>query len=199
MAQYEEDFEFGDKLPGRGEIAEERWVRAREQLVFRDLVQEMLSKSGRYKTNGSAISCPFHGSDRTPSFTFYDQNNSAFCFGCPPPTANQTYDPVSFIAKYFEISKVKALEWLEKHYRLPHIANQWVQEDEEDEDGPDTFYTVEDLEPMYLAVAPKLIESVTDARKVLKAYFIAQREDDPLFLARILGRERIASINQKRA
>lgn len=194
MAQYEEDFEFGDKLPGRGEIAEERWTRARE-LDHVTVLSEVLNKG----IHGDVINCPMGlHRDSTPSFTIYRKSNSSFCFGCPLPAKNQAYDNISFISRYFEISKVKALEWLEKHYKLPHIADQQVQEDDEDDEGPDAFYTVEDLEPMYLAVAPKLIESVEDARKVLKAYFIAQKEEDPLFLARILGRERIAGISQKR-
>lgn len=191
-----EDFEFGDDLGlSRSEINPLRWDRARE-IDHVTVLSEVLHKG----IHGDVINCPMgYHRDSTPSFTIYRKSNSSFCFGCPAPASNQAYDNISFIAKYFEISKVKALEWLEKHYKLPRIADQWVhEEDEDEEEGPDTFYTVEDLEPMFLAVAPKLIESVEDARKVLKAYFIAQKEDDPLFLARILGRERIESINQKR-
>jgi hypothetical protein len=191
----EEDFEFGERLPGRDrDIAPERWLRVKEEIVFRDLVQEMLSKHGKWKINGNAISCPFHGKDSTPSFNFYEGSNSAFCFGCPPPVQNQTYDAVSFVAKFYEISPSKALQWIEKHYKLPFIAGQIHEEEDEEDEEPDSFYTVDDLAPLYLSVAPKLIESVEDAKQLLRTYFLALREDDPLFLARVLGRQRLASI-----
>lgn len=190
MSNSEEDFEFGETLPTRnGEVAPERWVRIREQIVFMDLARELLVKSGAWKQNGNAISCPFHGSDRTPSFTFYPGSNSAFCFGCPPPKQNQTYDSIAFISKFFGISKYKALEWIEKHYRLPFIEGSGYEEEEED-----LSLSVKDLQAPFLSLAPKLIESVDDAKDLLKTYFIAIKEDDPLFLARVIGRERLNSI-----
>ena len=196
----DEDFEFGEKLlPLRDrEIAPERWTRVREEIVFRDLVRELLTKSGTFKTNGSAVSCPFHGKDSTPSFTFYDSSNSAYCFGCPPPKRNQTYDPVSFVSKYFEISPTKALQWIEKRYELPFIMGQLPEDEEDEEEESEGLYTVDDLKPMYLTVAPSLIDTVDDAKQIVQAYFLAVTEENPLFLARILGRERIASISSYR-
>lgn len=192
-----EDFEFGESLPVRdGEVSSERWVRVREQIVFMDLAKELLSKSGMWKQNGNAISCPFHGSDRTPSFTFYPSSNSAFCFGCPPPKQNQTYDAINFVAKFFGINKYKALQWIEKHYQLPFIGGSKYEEDDEEEEE-ETLLSVRDLQGPFLLLAPKLIETVDDAKDLLKTYFIALKEDDPLFLARVIGRERLASIKVK--
>ena len=181
MTHSEEDFEFGDALPVRdNDVATERWVRVRDEIVFMDLARELLVKSGSWKQNGNAISCPFHGTDRTPSFNFYPSSNSAFCFGCSPPASNQTYDAINFVAKFFGINKVKALEWIEKHYKLPYISGAKDEDDEEEESS----FTVADLKPVYLSIAPGLIECVDDAKDLLKTYFIAEREDDPLFLAR---------------
>lgn len=188
-----EDFEFGEALPTRGgEVAPERWTRVREQIVFMDLARELLSKSGMWKQNGNAISCPFHGSDRTPSFNFYPASNSAFCFGCPPPKQNQTYDAVTFVSKFFGINKYKALQWIEKHYKLPFIEGTRYEEEEDDE--TEEFLSVRDLQPTFISLAPKLIESVEDAKDLLKTYFIAVKENDPLFLARVIGRKQLDSI-----
>ena len=195
----EEDFEFGEELPGEGlEIAPERWERIRNEIIFKDLAEELLSKAGMWKRDGNSICCPFHGRDSTPSFTFYDGSNSAYCFGCPPPKQNQTYDSVNFIAKYFGISKVKAMEWLEKKFKLPFIAgmpeDREPKEEEDEEEEVAYSLTVEDIAPLYLQVAPTLIECVADAKALIRKYFLAVHEDDPLFLARVLGRRRLESI-----
>jgi hypothetical protein len=193
----EEDFEFGDKLPGLDqEIAPERWERVRNEIVFKDLAEEILSRAHLWHMSGNKINCPFHGSDSTPSFTFYDESNSASCFGCPGTPKDQFYDNVNFIAKYFGINKVAALQWLEKHFKLPPIAGQPIEpdeEEEEDEEESDPF-TVKDLAPVFLTVAPTLIETVEDAKYLIKKYFLALHLDDPLFLARVLGRKRLESI-----
>ena len=191
----EEDFKFGDRLPtDDGEIAAERWERVREEVDFIVLAEELLSKAGVWHREGNAIRCPFHGSDSTPSFNLYPQTNSAFCFGCPPPKQNQTYDAINFVAKWFDINKVRALEWIEKKYKLPFIASTIEPDYEEDEEDEEYSLTVEDLTPLYLQVAPTLIENVDDAKSLLKKYFLAVREDYPLFLARVLGRQRLDSI-----
>lgn len=191
----EEDFEFGDKLPDRDdEIAPERWERVREEVNFIALAEELLTKSKVWHREGNAIRCPFHGSDSTPSFYLYDHTNSGYCFGCPPPKQNQTYDSINFVAKFFDINKVEALRWIEKHYKLPYIAGTPSPDYEEDEEDEEYTLTVEDLAPHYLRVAPTLIESVDDAKALLKKYFLAVREEDPLFLARVLGRRRLDSI-----
>lgn len=192
-----EDFEFGDRLPGfTRAIAEERWFRAREEIVFRDLVGDLLVRSrAGYDSGAKVISCPFHGSDSTPSFQFYDQNNSAFCFGCPPPVSNQAYDNISFVAKFFDINKVEALKWIERRYKLPPIADERLEEDEDESDEHDDLFTVEDLLPEFMKTAPTLIRTVGDARHLLRAYFSSIKEENPLFLARILGQERLRSIH----
>lgn len=187
-----EDFEFGEELDG--EIAPERWERVRDEIDFVGLIEELMSKAGTWYRDGNAIRCPFHGSDSTPSFTLYPHTNSAYCFGCPPPKQNQTYDTINFVAKWFGISKGKALEWVEKRFKLPHIGSTPAPDYEEDEEDEEYSLTVEDLAPVYLKVAPTLIENVDDAKLLIKRYFLALREEDPLFLARVLGRKRLESI-----
>jgi len=54
-----------------------RWERANDEINFQDLVQEF---TGKYSND--KISCPFHGTDSTPSFGFWPHKNNGFCFGC---------------------------------------------------------------------------------------------------------------------
>lgn len=194
----QEDFKFGDPLPRLGgEVAPERWQRVREQVVFRDLVRDILTKHGLWHVEGNACSCPFHGKDSTPSFTFYDGSNSAFCFGCPPPKKNQMYDSVSFISRFFEISPSRALAWIEKKHNMPFIAFEEEEEEEEDFDEEGEVFTFQDLRSTFLTTAPKLISSVSDAKILLASYFTAKREDDALHLAKLLGRERLDRLRKR--
>lgn len=194
----QEDFEFGEVLPRMGgEIAPERWQRVREQVVFRDLARDILTQYGRWHQEGNAISCPFHGSDSTPSFNFYAESNSAFCFGCPPPKKNQMYDSVSFVSRFFEISPGKALAWIEKKYKMPFIAFEGEEEPEDDETEEASFFSFDDLKGVFLMTAPKLIGSATDAKILLSSYFTAQENDDALHLAKLLGRERLDRLKKR--
>jgi hypothetical protein len=187
--------EVGETIPHVGsEIALERWERAKTEISFKDMVEEILTKDHAWKLNGNKINCPFHGTDSTPSFTLYEDTNSASCYGCPGTPRDQFYDNVKFVSMYFNINRVMALEWIEKHYKLPRIANQTIQEEDEDEEDEDVKFTVKDLSPAYLALAPTLVESVADAKSLIKKYFLAFHQDDPLFLARVLGRKRLESI-----
>lgn len=189
----DEDFEFGEALSDRGEIHPDRWERARTEIDHVSLIEEILGKS----VTGNVINCPMGvHRDSTPSFNIYRHTNSSFCFGCPPPVKDQSYDNINFVSKIFGFNKVKALEWLEKRFKLPTIADTAfiAPEYEEDEEDEEYTLTVDDLIPVYLQIAPGLIESVDDAKSLLKKYFLAIREDDPLFLARVIGRKRLESI-----
>jgi hypothetical protein len=188
------DFEFGDKLPYLDdEIHPDRWLRARNEIDHVALLEEFIKKP----IMGNVINCPLGiHRDSTPSFNIYRQSNSSHCFGCPGTTKEQYNDNVNLVSKWFGINKVAALQWLEKHFKLPPIAGQPIEPDEEeerDEEESDPF-TVKDLVPMFLTIAPTLIETVDDAKYLIKKYFLALHLDDPLFLARVLGRKRLESI-----
>ena len=189
----DEDFEFGEVLQARDtDISLEQWDRARQEIDHIALIEEL---TGLVVGHTSVISCPMGTHrDSTPSFNIYRKSNSSYCFGCPPPKQNQTYDNINFVAKWFDINKVEALKWIEKHYKLPAMAGVPEPDYEEDEEDEEYTLTVDDLIPIYLQIAPGLIESVEDAKSLLKKYFLAIREDDPLFLARVIGRERLESI-----
>lgn len=205
----DETFNFGEDLPyDFGEICQERWDRAREEIDFRDLAQELLVKDGLWHRKGNAISCPFHGGahgESTPSFNFYPASNSAFCFGCPPPKQNQCYDPISFVARYFGMTNSQALVWLEHKFQLPLLQaasvdkyllvdenGQVISEESEEEEDTGISYSCEDVSKLYIRVAPSLIKSVADAQDLLKTYFIATLDENPLPLARVLGKDRLA-------
>src|SRR5208282_2777060 len=69
-----EDVEFSRaavKALYGGVVAEQRWSRANSEIRFDDVVQELTGKWGR------AISCPFHGTDSTPSFYLFAQTMMA--------------------------------------------------------------------------------------------------------------------------
>lgn len=206
MPNLDESFQFGDDLPyDFGEICQERWDRAREEIDFRDLIQEILIKDGLWRRKGNAISCPFHGGsagESTPSFTLYQSSNSAFCFGCPPPKQNQSYDTISFVARYFGMTNSQALVWLEQKYQLPLLQSsasdkylivstdgEVIEDDEEEE-----TFSCQELAPLYLQVAPTLIKSVADAKDLLKTYFVAMKDENPMLLAKVLGRERLQKL-----
>jgi hypothetical protein len=191
----EEDFEFGDKLPFLDdEIHPDRWLRARTEIDHVSLLEEFIKKP----ITGNVINCPLGThSDSTPSFNIYRNTNSSHCFGCPGTTKEQYNDNVTLVAKWFSINKVAALQWLEKHFKLPPIAGQAAEpEDEEDEtdEEPANPFTVKDLAPAFLALAPTLIETVGDAKYLIKKYFLAEHLENPLLLAQVLGRARLESI-----
>lgn len=50
--------------------------------------------------------CPFHG-DRSPSFVFYEDTNSFYCFGCSAGSK-----PIDFISLKENISKASAIDYI---------------------------------------------------------------------------------------
>ena len=156
-----------------------RWGRVRDDINFQDLVGELTGLTSHDK-----IRCPFHGVDRTPSFAFYPHKNNGWCFGCPPK--EQFYDNVNFVAKFFSISRTKALLWLEKSNNLTEIPD--VEDDEDEEEEETVTITFEDLAPLYIiqAAAHPATQDVELAQDYLKRYFEAEALGDTLALARVL-------------
>jgi hypothetical protein len=167
-----------------------RWERARTDILFEDLVEEL------HGTRQQVISCPFHGRDSKPSFHLYRRTNDAYCFGCKPG-ANY-YDSIRFVAAKLEMTHVKSLLWLEKHYNLPHIAD--ALDDYTDEESEEVSITFDDLSGPYIFRASTDIQATKDvelAMDYLKIYFQAKKATetgDPLPLARVLGRDIIKKI-----
>ena len=148
-------------------INPERWERARTEIEFEDVVEELTGQ-----TSFDKIRCPFHGSDRTPSFAIYRNSNDGWCFGCPPPKENQYYDNIRFASRYLGISRVKALVWLEKFGNLPPLDDVIVEVEEKE-------VTIEfrDLSEAYITLARRdvlLHRDLELAREYLHMYFQAE-------------------------
>jgi len=188
------------------EINPKRWERVRTEIRFEDVVSDLSGHSG------SAIRCPFHGSDSTPSFWIYRGSNDGWCFGCPPK--EQYYDQVRFAAKYLDISRPQALRWLEKKWDLPAMPDEPDEEDEAEE----VQLRFEDLQEPFILRAIKQVREFKDvelAEDYIHYYFkavgnlkmsdMAKKEGEPedaaefevkaaTTLARVLGKAEIASI-----
>jgi len=188
-----EDIEFArsaaDKLYSLGTalgINPERWDRVRDEVLFSDVVEEVLGK------HGSPINCPFHGRDSTPSFYVYPpaRGNCGWCFGCAP---DGYYDNVKLVSKTFDIDRVKALVWIEKKWNLPPLQD--VPREEEEEEFVEVVF--DDLSEAYILQAAKEIQHAKDfelASEYLRIYFQADRDQDPMPLARVVGRETVQRI-----
>jgi hypothetical protein len=173
---------------GPYEVHPERWERVREDIRFDDLVEEFEGTGHR-----EVISCPFHGRDSKPSFHLYRRTNDAYCFGCCE--GQKYYDAVRFVAAKMGCSRIEALRWIEKHYNLPPIAD--VRMDEEEEQGEIQILSFEDLTPYYITKASRDIATSRDvelAESYLRIFFEAKKENNPLPLARVLGREAVRAI-----
>lgn len=202
----DEDVDFGDANELRVEgISEARWDRVKTQIDVRDVVYML------HNRRGSPISCPFHGRDSKPSFYFYLENNDCHCFECPD--GDNYWDNVKIVARTLEISRSQALRYLEREFKLPKleedpadIAVDLDEEPEEDEDEqPTMLLTFEDIAPAFVTTARKLIkstagttESVPTATTLLECYFTAEKHEDPLPLARVVGAETVRALIKKK-
>lgn len=176
-------------------IPRERWDRIKELIDFRDVIEAVVDNP---RWSSSAISCPFHGRDSTPSFTIYTGTNDAYCFGCPD--GDQNWDHVKLVARTLEISKRKALAWLERHFNLPAWTGP-ANELEEDEDTPEVTLTTAELVEPYIDTVRTYArahrhhpETPAELRRAISKFFHAQAEDDALSLARTIGRKQLRSI-----
>lgn len=175
------------------DIHPDRWERARWEIDFYDFAMEFLQENKLLKGRvDTVISCPFHGRDSTPSFHFYRSSNSAFCFGCPPPARDQFYDSVSLVSRTFQISKRDALVYLEKRFKFPAILGEKKEDDEE------ISLTFSDLrEPLLIQESSKS-RTVAESLEVMSSFFRAMKIDDPLPIARLLGKERVKSVLRRK-
>lgn len=170
-----------------------RWDRAIDEINFQELVEEF---TGKYSND--KISCPFHGSDSTPSFAFFPHKNNGWCFGCPP--GEQFYDNIIFTAKTLSVSRVKALYWLEKKYALPAMDDIKLEDDEDEEE--EVSLELGDLTEAYIRQARREVQAHQDAELALgyiQRYFEAEHDKDPLTLARVLDPSTFQGILQKKA
>jgi hypothetical protein len=154
-------------------INPERLEQIKREIEFADLVEDL---TGKY---GSEISCPFHGTDSTPSFYIYpvSRGNNGWCFGCPP--GHQYWDHVRFVKELLGYSYPKAVEYLEKQYSLPFIPDVEEEIEEEEETGEVTI-TVEpeDLTELFVLHARREIQTNRDteqAEEFLRIYFEAEK------------------------
>ena len=170
-----------------------RWERAIEEVNFQDLVEELTGHRSNDK-----ISCPFHGTDSTPSFGFWPHKNNGFCFGCPP--GEQYYDNILFAAKWFSFSRVKALMWLEKTYKLPPMEDVLLEDEFEEEE--EVLVELADLVEPYIRQARREVQQHQDPELALgyiQRYFEAEHDNDPVLLARVLDPSTLLRIQQKKA
>jgi len=183
-----------------------RCDRVRAKVPFRDLVDELEG------THSLTISCPFHGRDSRPSFYIYPHKNNGFCFGCPE--GEGYYDSLKYAAKKLGVSRLKAVEYLEKKFSLPPLETcpEDFEEEEDDEEDPEeeTFtLTFENLSQPFIEYAGSLKSTAAGPVRVLmRTYWEArpQKGADPtsseelmkaMKLARILGSKRLQEIKKK--
>src|SRR5271166_2071628 len=143
-----------------------RIERIREDVRFDDVVAHFV------RNVGDKISCPFHGTDSTPSFQVYRGSNDGFCFGCP--AGKGYYDHIRFVKQYYGITWIQALKWIEKKYNLPPMADVVIEKDEDDEIT--TEVTFSDLSEPFLARAVREVRQTKDpelAMEYIHVYFAA--------------------------
>lgn len=193
----DDDVDFGDvnELNTSG-ISDLRWERVRTGVDIRDLIYLLHSR------RGSVIRCPFHGRDSKPSFNIYTGTNTAFCFGCPE--GDGFWDTIKLVARTMDISRTKALRWLEREYGLPALAGEEPPDHEEpldldaalaDEPEDNTILLeVDDLRDCYIRMARDLVleragdgDAVATARALHERFFEAVRRADVVPLARFVG------------
>ena len=199
---------------GPSGINPERWERARKDIRFDDVVAELTGH------RDSVIHCPFHGRDAHPSFTIYNRTNDAYCFGCP--SGSMYYDSIIFTAKYLEINRARALQWLEQKWDLPPLADVSTEPTDEDESELGELLRFRDLAEHYIIKANRDVQEVKDvelAEDYIRIYFKglamekaaeeAEKGEEgedladghlkaALMLAKVLGKEKLASIVEQK-
>ena len=113
----DDDVDFGDAgelAAGGNRISDARWERARSEVDARDVIFML------HDRRGNPMSCPFHGRDSKPSFYYFPENNTCFCYGCPD--GDGYWDNVKVVARTLEITRPQALRWLEREFHLPPMG-----------------------------------------------------------------------------
>lgn len=203
----DDDVDFGDANELRVEgISDARWERVRTVIDVRDVLYML------HNRRGSPMSCPFHGRDSKPSFNIYIESNDCFCWGCPD--GEGYWDNVRIVARTLEISRPQALRYLEREFKLPKLEEDpndlavdldELPDEEEDDETPSMLLTFADIAPAFITTARKLIksaagttESVPTATTLLECYFTAEKHEDPLPLARVVGSETVRALIKKK-
>lgn len=143
-----------------------RIERIHEEIRFDDVVAQFVPSVG------DKISCPFHGTDSTPSFQVYRGSNDGFCFGCP--SGQGYYDHIKFVKLSLGCTWIQALKWIEKTFDLPPLPDVIVEQDEDEEIT--TEVTFNDLSEPFLVKAVKDIRTSKDyelALEYIHVYFAA--------------------------
>jgi hypothetical protein len=190
------EVDFTSERLHNGDVSPVRWERARTEVDFCDLVVEITGQHAHY---GGKISCPFHGTDSTPSFMLYRDTNRGWCFGCPP--GKQGYDTIRFVAEHLSTSSFKAMLWLEKHYDLPPMGDVAV-EDEDDSEDEEFSLQVSDLREALIRQAAREVQKHKDVELFHEYYRVlhmAERLKDPLPIARVLDPETLEAIKKRKA
>jgi CHC2-type zinc finger protein len=154
------------------QINPDRLEQIKREVDFGDMVFDLTGRSG------SEISCPFHGTDRTPSFYIYPpaRGNNGWCFGCPP--GKQYWDHVRFVRELLGFTYPKAVAYIEKTYNLPHIED--VPVEDIDEEAGEITVTLEfaDLAEPYIITARREIQlnkDIEQTEEFLRIYFEAEK------------------------
>jgi hypothetical protein len=192
------DIEFDRKaalaMARKDNISEARWERIQRDVDIRDIL-EYLYPDKRMVSN--KIRCPFHGSDRTPSFTIYPRTNSAFCFGCPDKDG--FWDSVKIVSRSLEISIRKAVRWIEDEWNLEPMDD----DDHEDEATEEiVVLTAEDLAAPFIAFVRDFTithkrdaaETCNDVDEAANRFYYGHHQKDALPLARLLGSQRVKAL-----
>jgi hypothetical protein len=155
-----------------------RKERIEEDIRFDDLASQVLGE-GRL---GEFIGCPFHGTDATPSFRIYLDHG--FCFGCPPKRGY--YDHIRFVKEYLGINWLQALNWIEKKFNLPPLANVALEEDEEEEE---VVVTYDDLTSPFVKKARMDVGRTKDCELAIEYTHILFKSDSQIKAAKQWRRE----------
>jgi hypothetical protein len=143
-------------------------------------------------TNGRVVDLTVTG---TESFT----TKLGVVHNCPP--GEQYYDAVTFTAKRLGVSKLAALQYLEKQFGLPPIDDIEIADLEEERDGGYVELKFPDLKRAYIEHAAKDVQTAKDVELAIEYIEILfdcwpsraeEKADpqagDPLPLARVLGK-----------
>lgn len=79
--------------------------------VCRQLDMVQIAEVNGFEVKHGFVSCPFHGSDTTPSLKLY--SNSWYCYGC-----GEGGDAVTFISKLYNLTPLESVRRLNSDFHL---------------------------------------------------------------------------------
>ena len=107
------DSQEDDDLYNWGEVSIDKVSEANKA----SLLQIFKSYNIKIDQNNKKVTCPFkhhaNGNEKTPSFFYYPQNNSFYCFGCK----SGRY-PVDFVSIYENIDRLSAADKILNNFDL---------------------------------------------------------------------------------